>query len=237
MSRLNILMIVSSSNNSISYYFPKTSTQDLVNEIAEVSLRIKTIFNKGIIETDTYKCTYEHYIPKETKDFILEEEDNEIKDHPIIVIFSDKSYKNNIIEKLFKEIFESLNRINQKDSNISKEGKSQIAKIFLKYQNMNNIKESNNDDDIEFGVIEEFFGLEKSESTSSRFYEVTDSLTDAKKRSKLRNMEKKKREEIDNIRSWKKIKCCYLFINIILLMITISLIFIFWNDLLNFKDN
>ena len=232
MSRLNILMIVSSSNNSISYYFPKMSTQDLVNEIAEVSLRIKTIFNKGIIETNTYKFAYEHYIPKESKDFILEEEDNEIKDHPVIVICSDRSYKNNIIEKLFKEIFESLNKIKQKDSNISKEGKSKIAKIFLKYQNMNNIKESNNDD-TEFGVVEEFIGFDKSESTSTRFYEDTDTMTDAKKRSKLRNMEKKKREEIDNIRSWKKIKCCYLFINIILLMVTISLIFIFWEDVSN----
>ena len=232
MPSLNLLMIVSCSNNPRAYYFPNNSTQDLVNEVTEVSYRIKTILNKGIIETETYKITYEHYIPKESKDAILEEEDNEIKDHPVIVICSDKFYQNNTIEKLFKEIVESLNRINQKDSNIAKEAKSKIAKIFLKYQNMNNIKESNIDD-IEFGVIEEFIGLDKSESTSSRFYEISDTMTDAKKRSKLRHLEKKKKEEIDNIKSWKKIKCCYLFINIILLMITIYLIIIFREDLFN----
>ena len=234
MSRLNILMIVSSSNNPRAYYFPNNSSQNLINEIGEVSHRVKTILNKGIIETDIYKFTYEHYLPKESKVSLLEEEDNEIRDHPVIIICSDKSYQNYKIEQLFKEIFESLNLIKQKNANISKEGKSKIGKIFLKYQNMNNIKESNIQD-IEFGSIEEFIGLDKSESTSSKFYEISDTMNDAKKRSKLRHLEKKKREEIENIKSWKKIKCLFLFINIILLMGILYLIFIFKGDLFNFE--
>lgn len=224
---LKILMIGSSSNSNRYHYFPIDSTQDLINEIAEVSYRMKTVLYKGIVETNIHKFTYQHYIPKESA---IEDEDAEIGDHPIIIICSDKSYKDNKIDMIFKEIFEGLNEINLKDAKITNEVKSKIAKVFLKYQNMNNIKE-NDINEAEFGVIEEFIGFDKTGSSSSRFYESSDTINDPKKRSKLRNMEKKKREEIENLKKWRTVKCFYLFISIILLMATISSIFIFWNDL------
>ena len=51
MSRLKIMMIVSSLNKSKSQYFPKDSPEELINEIAEVSNRMRTVLYKGIIET------------------------------------------------------------------------------------------------------------------------------------------------------------------------------------------
>ena len=46
MSRLKILMIVSSTNNERCHYFPIDSNQELINEIGEVSFRMKTVMNK-----------------------------------------------------------------------------------------------------------------------------------------------------------------------------------------------
>ena len=106
-----------------------------------------------------------------------------------------------------------------------------IGNIFIKYQDSNNIKEINNKE-IEFGVVEEFIGFDnQSVSGISCFSSDTLSTNDPKKRSRLRNIEKKKREEIENIKSWKKIKIIYLFISIILLMVTICSIFGFRDEL------
>ena len=223
---LKILMIVSSSNNIRSHYYPIDSSQELINEISEISNRMKTILYKGIIETNRNKFSYQHYISNE----INEEEDIQAQDHPIFFICSDKLYKDNIIEKVFKEIFDYLNEINQKDSNIPNEAKAAIAKIFLKYKNINDIKEKESNE-TEFGVLEEMTGFDMKSQTSS-FCEATDIMNiDAKKRSRIRNMEKKRREEIENIKRWKKIKCIYLFLSIILLMATIFSIFGFRNEL------
>ena len=228
---LKILMIVSSSNNSRCQYFPIDSPQDLINEIAEVSHRMKINLYKGIIETNRNKFTYQHYIPK---DLINEDDENiENQEHPVIFICSEKLYKDNKLEKVFKEIFEYLNEINQKDSALSNDAKTKIAKIFLKYKNMNNIKE-NDTNETEFGVIEEFIGFDiKSGTSTISNIEVSDTmnLNDAKKRSRLRNMEKKRREEIENIKRWKKIKCIYLFISIILLICTLYSIIYFKDEL------
>ena len=227
---LKIMMIVSSSINSRCQYFPIDSTQELINEIAEVSQRMKTNLYKGIIETNRNKFTYQHYIPKDLKE---DAENIDNQDYPVIFICSDKLYKDNKIEKIFKEIFEYLNGINQKDSVLTNETKTKIARIFLKYKNMNNIIE-NDTNEIEFGVIEEFTGFDlKSGNTISSNFEISDTmnLNDAKKRSRLRNMEKKRREEIENIKRWKKIKCIYLFISIILLICTLYSIIYFKDEL------
>ena len=227
---LKILMIVSSSNNSRSQYFPIDSPQDLINEIAEVSHRMKTNLYKGIIETNRNKFTYQHYIPKDINE---DAENIENQEHPVISICSDKLYKDNKIENIFKEIFEYLNEINQKDSIITNETKTKIARIFLKYKNMNNIRE-NDTNETEFGVIEEFTGFDmKSGTTISSNFEISDTmnLNDAKKRSRLRNMEKKRREDIENVKRWKKIKCIYLFISIILLIGTLYSIIYFKDEL------
>ena len=228
MSRLKILMIVSSLNNTRCLYFPMDSPQEMINEIAEVSNTMKTILYKGIIETKQNKFTYQHYIPKNDN---KEVEEIENQDRPVFFICSDKSCQDNKIEKVFKEIFDILNDINQIDSKITNETKTKIGKIFLKYQNINNIKESNTND-IEFGVIEELTGLDMKSRTNSTFFEISDTmnLNDPKKRSRLRNMENKKREEIENIKRWRKVKCFYLFISIILLMLTIfSIILLIFN--------
>ena len=227
---LKIMMIVSSSINSRCQYFPIDSTQELINEIAEVSQRMKTNLYKGIIETNRNKFTYQHYIPKDLKE---DTENIDNQDYPVIFICSDKLYKDNKIEKIFKEIFEYLNGINQKDSVLTNETKTKIARIFLKYKNMNNIIE-NDTNEIEFGVIEEFTGFDlKSGNTISSNFEISDTmnLNDAKKRSRLRNMEKKRREEIENVKTWKKIKCIYLFISIILLIGTLYSIIYFKDEL------
>ncbi len=227
MSRLKILMIVSSLNNTKCLYFPMDSPQEMINEIAEVSNTMKTILYKGIIETKQNKFTYQHYIPKNDDN---EVEEIENQDRPVFFICSDKSCQDNKIEKVFKEIFDILNETNQKDSKITNETKTKIGKIFLKYQNINNIKESNTND-IKFGEIEELAGLDMKSRTNSTFFEISDTmnLNDPKKRSRLRNMENKKREEIENIKRWRKVKFFYLIISIILLMVTLLSIILLWN--------
>ena len=224
MSRLKTLMIISSTNNSRSIYFPMDSPQEMINELEEVANRMKTVLYKGIIETQQNKFTYQHYIPKND---IKESDENETQDRPIIIISSDKSCKDNKIEKVFEEIFESLNELNQKNSKMSDEAKTKIGNIFLKYQNINEIKESNLKE-IEFGTIEELTGFDTKSVSNSTFFDTSESIADPKRRSRLRNMEKKKREEIENIKRWRKIKIVYLFISIILLILTIfSIIYSF----------
>ena len=229
MPQLKILMIVSSSKNTRCQYFPPDASQELINEIGEVSNRMKIVLFKGIIETNINKFTYQHYISQEIN---MENEDEEIPEHPVICICSDKSYPDNKLEKIFKEINEKINESGQKDTKISNELKKIIGNIFIKYQDSNNIKEINNKE-IEFGVIEEFIGFDNQSISGCSYFDSSDTLNtnDPKKRSRLRNIEKKKREEIENIIRWKKIKVIYLFISIILLMVTICSIFGFRDEL------
>ena len=226
---LKILMIVSSGNNNRCQYFPMDSPQELINEIAEVSNRMKTILSKGIIETNRNKFAYQHFLPKEINE---ENEDILAQDYPVIFICSDKLYQNNKIDLIFKEIFNCLNEKEQKNTKISNEEKTQIARIFLKYKKMNDIKESDSNE-TEFGVIEEFTGFDMKSFTTSSCYEASDTmnLNDPKKKSRMRNLEKKRRKEIENIKKWKKIKLIYLFISIILLIATIISIIGFKNEL------
>ena len=56
------MLISSSLNKNESQYFPIDSSQELINEIIEVSNRMKTILYKGILETNKNKFTYQHYI-------------------------------------------------------------------------------------------------------------------------------------------------------------------------------
>ena len=222
MSKIKIMMIVSSLNNFRCQYFPMDSPQELINETAEVSSRMKTSLYKGIIETNKNKFTYQHYLSEENNN---NEEENEKKDNPVIFICSDLSYQDKKIEKIFNEMFDCLKKAGQKDSKISIETKKNLAKIFLKYQNV-----TDNNKDTEFGVIEEYTGFDMTSGTSSSFFEIsqTISLNDSKKKKKLKDIEKKRRDEIENIKRWKKVKVLYLIISIILLFITIlSIPFVF----------
>jgi len=212
MSKIKIMMIVSSLNNFRCQYFPMDSPQGLVNEIAEVSSRMKTSLNKGIIETNKNKFTFQHYISKENSN----EEEDEKKDNPVIFICSDLSYQDKKIEKIFNEMFECLKNVGQKDSKISNETKKNLAQIFLKYQDAND-----NNKSTDFGVIEEYTGYDMSSGTSTSFFEISQTLNDSKKKKKLKDIEKKRKEEIENIKRWKKVKILYLIISIILLLITI----------------
>ena len=74
---LKILMISSSSNHIRNHYYPIDSPQELINEISEISNRMKPILYKGIVETNRNKFTYQHYIPKEINE---EAEDIEVQD-------------------------------------------------------------------------------------------------------------------------------------------------------------
>ena len=216
MSKIKIMMIVSSLNNFRCQYFPMDSPQELINEIAEVSSRMKTSLYKGIIETNKNKFTYHHYISEESNN---NEEESEKKDNPVIFICSDLSYQDKKIEKIFNEMFECLKNVGQKDSKISIETKKNLAKIFLKYQNVND----NNNKDTQFGVIEEYTGFDMTSGSSTSFFDITQTITlnDSKKKKKLRKIKKKRRNEIENIKRWKKVKVLYLIISIILLLITI----------------
>ena len=214
MSKIKIMMIVSSLNNFRCQYFPMDSPQELVNEIAEVSSRMKSSLYKGIIETNKNKFTYQHYISEE----INNNEENEKKDNPVIFICSDLSYQDKKIEKIFNEMFECLKNVGQKDSKISIETKKNLAQIFLKYQNVNN-----NNKNTEFGVIEEYTGFDMTSGSSTSFFEISQTMTlnDSKKKKKLKDIEKKRRNEIENIKRWKKVKILYLVISIVLLLVTI----------------
>ena len=231
MSRLKIIMIVSTTNNIRPTFYPMDSPQELLNEILEVANRMKTVINKGIIETRLNKFTYQPYMPSEEHDEgeeqIEKTENLDMPDRPVIFICSDKSYKDIKLEKVFNEINEILHEVNQKNSKISQKTKSKIGNIFLKYQNMNNINECENKE-IEFGTIEEMTGFNMKSVSNTTISDMTDTISDPKRRSKLRDMEKKKKEEIENVKRWRKIKIVYLFISIILLMLTIgSIVFSF----------
>ena len=214
MSKIKIMMIVSSLNNFRCQYFPMDSPQELVNEIAEVSSRMKSSLYKGIIETNKNKFTYQHYISEENNN----NEENEKKDNPVIFICSDLSYQDKKIEKIFNEMFECLKNVGQKDSKISIETKKNLAQIFLKYQNVND-----NNKNTEFGVIEEYTGFDMTSGSSTSFFEISQIMTlnDSKKKKKLKDIEKKRRNEIENIKRWKKVKILYLVISIVLLLVTI----------------
>jgi hypothetical protein len=192
------------------------SPQELINEIAEVSSRMKTSLYKGIIETNKNKFTYHHYISEESNN---NEEESEKKDNPVIFICSDLSYQDKKIEKIFNEMFECLKNVGQKDSKISIETKKNLAKIFLKYQNVND----NNNKDTQFGVIEEYTGFDMTSGSSIYFFDISQTMTlnDSKKKKKLKDIEKKRRNEIENIKRWKKVKILYLVISIVLLLVTI----------------
>ena len=140
---------------------------------------------------------------------------NDIKqkeeDQLVIFVCADLQYKDINIYKFLDEIYNSSPLY--ENFKINPDSKQKIAKIFYKYQDPNNInKEEVNlgKNNLEFGALNEFTSLD------------IDSI-DEKNISKMNKG--RVSVEVTKMRKWKNLKCVFLFINIIMIILTVLLFY------------
>ena len=231
MSKMKLIMFVNTANENLCEFFPKDAPQKLVNELHDVSNSLKNIPSQGCIQTTQNKFFYRQFIP-DKKNITSKEED-------ILVLFvcTDIKYKDNIVSKFFDESFNTLNLKSYSNYKLISETKIKIAKIYYKYQIQDNTNKeiiSLENNNLEFGTMNEFTSLDidaKKRTNSVTMYGLMDSIDekDLKKDSK-ENEEVRVPLEIIKIRKWRTLKCIFLFINIIMIVLTILLFCYFFSQ-------
>lgn len=234
MSKLNLMMIVSKLNDNTYQYYPKESNPDLINEMKDVANRMKTVIHKGLIETKTNKFYYRRYMEEK---FYSNENFSYEEDRPVIFICTDKHYKEKIIDEFYGELFQIISNQNTTTSfNFSNDVKNNFALIYEKYKDMNNISQIGGyeNKNLSFGIINENNSNNTSKSQISEISETSGIFeNDINKRRQRRGREIQKKQEIENIIKWKNVKCFYLILNIILLII-VGLAFFYFKDEIQF---
>ena len=221
MSKMKMMMIVNSSNDNLCEYLPNDSPQDLMNEIKDIANSLKNIPSQGSTQTTKNKFSYRQYSPN--KNFAKEE------DKLVIFICCDLSYKDNIITKFFDEIQKNFSNNSYKSFKLAPETKKIIAKIFYKYQDSNNINREITDwknYNLEYATVREYTSLDidtKKTTQSLSIYGIIDSMDekDISKVNKGTNGSIRVPIEVSRIKKWKTLKCFFLFINIILIVLAI----------------
>ena len=220
---MKLMMLVNSSNDNMCEYLPNDSPQKLINEVHDLTNSVKNIPSQGCIETSQNKFIYRQYNP--TKKISKEE------DKLVIFICCDLNYKDNVINKFFDKIFELLTINNYQNYKLNSVTKTNIAKLFYKYQYINSIDiEIKNwkDYSLEFGTLREITNFDidtKKTNQSISIYGILDSI-DEKEMTKYNigtNGEIRIPIEASRIKKWKNLKCVFLFINFILLTAVIIL--------------
>ena len=222
---MKMMMIVNSSNDNLCEYLPNDSPQDLMNELKDIANSLKNIPSQGSTQTTKNKFSYRQYSPN--KNFAKEE------DKLVIFICCDLSYKDNIITKFFDEIQKNFSNNSYKSFKLAPETKKIIAKIFYKYQDSNNINKEITDwknYNLEYATVREYTSLDidtKKTTQSLSIYGIIDSMDekDISKVNKGTNGSIRVPIEVSRIKKWKTLKCFFLFINIILIVLAIFFAF------------
>ena len=229
MSKMKMIMLVNSANESLCEFLPNDSPQKLISELHDVSIALKRIPSKGCIQTTQNKFVYKQYNPsrKNTKS----------KEEDVLVIFicTELKYKDKLISKFFDEVFNSLSLNSYSNYKLNTQVKKKIGNIFYKYQDENNINKENiiiERDNLEFGTLNDFTSLDidsKRTNNSISIYGLIESMDekDAKTLHKGDKGEIRVPLEISKVKKWKTLKCIFLFINIMLIALTIFLFYYF----------
>ena len=228
MSKMKMLMFVNTTSENLCEFLPSDSPQKLINELHDVSNSLKNIPSQGSIQTTQNKFVYRQFNPGE--------KNVKSKDEDILVLFvcTDIKYKDTLISKFFDEAFKSLSLKSYSNFKLVPEAKTKIAKIFYKYQNENNINKEILDLEkfnLDFGTLSEFTSLDidtKKNNNSVSIYGLMESMDEKdSKRSHKGKGEIRVPIEITKIRKWRNLKCIFLFINLILIIVTILLFYYF----------
>ena len=228
MSKMKMLMFVNTTSENLCEFLPSDSPQKLINELHDVSNSLKNIPSQGSIQTTQNKFVYRQFNPGE--------KNVKSKDEDILVLFvcTDIKYKDTLISKFFDEAFKSLSLKSYANFKLVPEAKTKIAKIFYKYQNENNINKEILDLEkfnLDFGTLSEFTSLDidtKKTNNSVSIYGLMESMDEKdSKRSHKGKGEIRVPIEITKIRKWRNLKCIFLFINLILIIVTILLFYYF----------
>ena len=206
MSKMKMIMLVNTKNENLCEFLPKNSPQKLINEIHNIAINLKKIPSQGCIQTTTNKFFYRQLNSGKNNNDIKKEEDQ-----LVIFVCADLKYKDINIYKFLDEICNSSPLY--ENLKINQDSKQKIAKIYYKYQDSNNInKEEVNlgKNNLEFGTLNEFTSLD------------IDSI-DEKNISKMNKG--RVSIEITKMRKWKNLKCVFLFINIIMIILTVLLFY------------
>jgi hypothetical protein len=219
---------VNTTSENLCEFLPSDSPQKLINELHDVSNSLKNIPSQGSIQTTQNKFVYRQFNPG--KNYAKS------KDEDILVLFvcTDIKYKDTLISKFFDEAFKSLSLKSYANFKLVPEAKTKIAKIFYKYQNENNINKEIFDLEkfnLDFGTLSEFTSLDidtKKNNNSVSIYGLMESMDEKdSKRSHKGKGEIRVPIEITKIRKWRNLKCIFLFINLILIIVTILLFYYF----------
>ena len=228
MSKMKMLMLVNTTSENLCEFLPSDSPQKLINELHDVSNSLKNIPSQGSIQTTQNKFVYRQFNPG--KNYAKS------KDEDVLVLFvcTDIKYKDTLISKFFDEAFKSLSLKSYANFKLVPEAKTKIAKIFYKYQIENNINKEILDLEkfnLDFGTLSEFTSLNidtKKANNSVSIYGLMESIDEKdSKRSHKGKGEIRVPIEITKIRKWRNLKCIFLFINLILIVVTILLFYYF----------
>ena len=228
MSKMKMLMFVNTTSENLCEFLPSDSPQKLINELHDVSNSLKNIPSQGSIQTTQNKFVYRQFNPG--KNYAKS------KDEDVLVLFvcTDIKYKDTLISKFFDEAFKSLSLKSYANFKLVPEAKTKIAKIFYKYQIENNINKEILDLEkfnLDFGTLSEFTSLNidtKKANNSVSIYGLMESIDEKdSKRSHKGKGEIRVPIEITKIRKWRNLKCIFLFINLILIVVTILLFYYF----------
>ena len=227
-------MFVNSTNENLCEFFPDDSPKEIVEEVHDVANSIKNIPSKGCIETNINKFFYSQFNPKKKDNNIQSKEEDKL----VLFVCTDSKYKDIHINKFLDEIFSSLTPESYTNYNLDQETKKNIAKIFYKYNDSNNIGKEINDlekHNLEFGVLSEIRKSNndnKNLNDSTTMYGIFDSSDEnsGKKENKSSNEDTKIPIEIAKIKKWKTLKYIFLLINIVMIILIFILFFYLIND-------
>lgn len=222
MPKLKLMMIVNTASEAICEYFPSNSPIELVNEMKEVSNGMKNIIFKGKIETKVNKFSYQQYMVDKDYNSSNNQEDDKL----VIFLCSEKDYKDNELDKIMDEMVSCINPQSYESSKVENATKNNLAKIFIKYKDFQKLKQNNDysSENLEFASMKEFASLginsnkENKEGGSYSFPGVSDTLDENDLKKSLKGSDLRSPNEINNIKKWRKLKCIYLIITLLLLI-------------------
>ena len=236
MKSLKLLLVISTSNDSLCDYYPRDIPSELLNEVYSASQSLKCGRLSGIIETKMLKFSYRHFVP-----------DNNTKEHLVLFLCSDKNYKDSLIEKFFNEAILKIssNLITDDFLKLNSEGKLSLAKLFVSYKRCDNNDEPNlvenwSSINLDMGSKREFSTFEiqpgkRKKSIFVRGFSITvdDSLIGEEKKEVEEEEEYKidaKQEKNYEINKYIKMKYIYLIILVFLLLFYLMCLILYLRD-------
>ena len=225
MSKMKMIMLVNTANENLCEFLPSDSPQKLTGEMHNIAINLKRVPSQGCVQTTTNKFFYRQFQLNSEKDSNIKQKE---EDKLVLFVCTDLKYKDIYIYKFLDEVFNSLSENSYTNFKINPESKKNIAKIFYKYQDPNNInKEELNleNNNLEFGALNDFTSLDidtKKGGNSTSLKGIVDSID----KNSLNKMNKGRIPiEVTKMKKWKTLKCIFLFINIIMIILTVILFY------------